>query len=246
MLANYNCLLLDVDGTLLDFSAAERGAIAGTLSEFDLPVTEETIALYSRINADLWAALERGEIKKDKLTVLRFETLLKELNTERDAIRMNNEFLTRLSKEAVPIPGAQELLEELAEFATLAVVSNGIHKVQMQRLKKANLLQYFDDIFVSEKMGVTKPSPRFFNQALKKLGVNNKEKVLVVGDSLGADIQGGKNAKLDTCWCNFVGAENTGKIQPTYEVQSYEQIKQIAIGEEALKNAALREKRHTV
>lgn len=246
MPANYSCLLFDVDGTLLDFSAAEKEAILGTLEQYGLPSNEETAALFSQINASLWAALEQGQIKKDKLTVQRFTQLLQQLDAKGDAVHMNNDFMTRLSAGAMPYPGAAELLEELAEFATLAVVSNGTQRVQMSRLEKSGLLAYFDDIFVSEKLGVTKPSPKFFYLALKHLGVKNRSRVLVIGDSLTADIKGGINAKLDTCWCNWGNEEAPPNIQPTHIARSYEQLKLIAVGEEELKLAELREKRHTV
>ncbi|MDL2252865.1 YjjG family noncanonical pyrimidine nucleotidase [Ruminococcaceae bacterium OttesenSCG-928-I18] len=246
MNANYNCLLMDLDGTLLDFGSAEREAIAATLTKSGLPHDEDTVTLYAKINAEMWDKLERGEIKKDKLVLQRFVQLLEELGAEGDPVKLNNEYMKDLSAAAMPFPGAAELLEELAEFATLAAITNGISKVQMNRLEKSGLLPYFDEVFVSEKLGVTKPSPKFFDAALRKLGVKNKEKVLVIGDSLAADIKGGNNAKLDTCWYNLAGAENTTDIVPTHEARSYMEIKQIAVGEEALEIAANREKRHTV
>lgn len=246
MAANYSCLLFDVDGTLLDFGTAEREAIAGTLEKFELPADEDTIVLFSAINAALWDELEKGKIKKDKLVVRRFVQLLEALGKSGDAIRMNNEFMTRLSTAAPTYPGADEMLRELAEFATLVVVSNGNQKVQTQRLEKSGLLPYFDEVFVSEKLGVTKPSPKFFETALRRLGIKNKARVLVIGDSLGADVKGGQSAGLDTCWVNFENVENTTGMQPTYTVQSYAQLKQVAVGEEELKLAATREKRHLV
>ncbi len=246
MAANYNCLLFDLDGTLFDFAAAEHEAILGTLEACGLPATEENARRFSEINTALWADLERGGIKKDRLVVQRFKTLLEELSAEGDPIRLNNTYMTRLSAQATPFPGADEVLAELAEFATLAAVSNGVEKVAMSRLEKSNLLPFFDEVFISEKVGCTKPNAKFFEVALKKLGVANKEKVLVIGDSLMADIQGGTNAGLATCWCNFSNAENTTNIQPTYAVKSYAELKVVAVGEEGLQLAATREKRHTV
>lgn len=244
MASNYNCLLFDIDGTLLDFASAEQEAITGTLENFALPATDETAKLFSQINADLWAALERGEIKKEKLVIQRFSSLLAKLETQGDAIKMNNEYMTRLSMSAQIFPGAKELLEELAEFATLAVISNGVEKVQINRLEKSGLLPYFDEVFVSEKLGCTKPAPRFFEIALRQLGIKNRSKVLVIGDSLAADIKGGIAAKLDTCWCNYDGVENSSGILPTHTVRSFAEIKLVAVGEEELKLAETREKRH--
>lgn len=254
MPANYNCLLFDLDGTLLDFAAAEREAVGGTLEKHGLPNDDDTIARFSAINAALWAQLEKGEIKKDKLVVQRFQKLLDELaengivpeGEKPDPIRMNNDYMTLLSAAATAYPGVEDLLRELAEFATLAVVTNGHQKVQLQRLEKSGLLSYFDEIFVSEKLGCTKPSPKFFDIALKKLGIRNKERVLVIGDSLGADIKGGNAAGLATCWCNYNDTENTSDVQPTHTIQDLAQLPLIAVGEEELKLAQTREKRHVV
>lgn len=246
MASNYSCILLDLDGTLFDFASAEREAVSDTLKSAGLPFEDSVLDLFSNINASMWAALERGEIKKEKLVVQRFKKLLETVNAEGDPIKMNNNFMTKLSESAAVFPGAEELLAELAEFATLAVVSNGIYKVQVSRLEKSGLMKYMDDVFVSEKMGATKPSPKIFINALKKLGVSNKSRVVMVGDSLGADIKGGIAAGIDTCWCNFTGAENTTKIIPTYTVSDYTQLKLAVVGEEALKLAETREKRHII
>ena len=246
MNASYNCLLMDLDGTLLDFGSAEKESISLTLASCGLPNDEQTVELYAKINAELWQKLERGELKKDRLVLQRFEQLLQVLDTQGDAVKMNNEYMKNLSLAAMPYPGAKELLEELAEFCTLAAATNGIGKIQMSRLEKSGLLPYFDEVFISEKLGVTKPSPKFFELALRKLGTSNRGRVLVVGDSLEADIKGGQNVRLDTCWCNFSGVENTTDIKPTHVVRSYMELKLVAVGEEALEIASNREKRHTV
>lgn len=246
MSANYNCLLFDVDGTLLDFASAEKEAVSGTLAQFNLPASPEVIEQFSTINSGLWKSMERGEIKKEKLVVRRFEVLLEQLGEKGDAAKMNQDFMTRLSQLALPYPGVQDLLNELAEFATLAVVSNGVYPVQMKRLKASGLLPFFDEVFISDKLGAAKPSPRVFDVAMRNLGIKNKSKVLVIGDSLSADIKGGNAAKLDTCWCNFAGEENDTGIQPTYTVRDFTELKLVAVGKEALELAATREKRHSL
>lgn len=246
MTALYNCILFDVDGTLLDFDAAEREAISATLEKFGLPAEGGAAERFSAINAELWRMLERGEVKKDRLVVLRFKRLLDELSVSGDPVRMNSEFLTRLSGAAPVLPGAAEMLEELAEYATLAVASNAVHAVQLQRLEKSGLAKYFDAVFTSEKLGATKPSARFFERALEALGVRNKARVLVAGDSLAADVKGAAAAGLHSCWCNFRGEQAVQGAAPTYTVRDFTQLKLVAMGEEALKFAAAREKRHTV
>ncbi len=233
-MARYNCLLIDLDNTLLDFDAAQRQALEKLFAAYEIPVTQENIDTYETINKALWAQFDRGQIGKGKLLVRRFAQLLEALGRTGDAAKMNDDYLTQLAKCGPIIPGADEFLEEMAEVATIAVASNGVYKAQKGRIAASGLEQYFDAVFVSERMGCQKPQRRFFDTALKNLGVSNRQKVLVIGDSLSADIRGGIDSGLDTCWFNPVGAENTTEWAPTYTVQGYEQLKPLIYGEDGM------------
>ena len=145
---------------------------------------------------------------------------------------VNRFYFSQLSQFGVAFPEAKDFLEEIAEVATIAAATNGVERVQKSRFISSGLAVYADELFVSERIGVAKPAARFFQTALKELGVNNNARVLVVGDSLNADIKGGINAKLDTCWVNFDEIENPTDIKPKYTVTSYEQLKEIIYGED--------------
>ena len=173
-MAYYNCLLFDVDDTLLDFAASEQSALLETFQEFDIPCDAETISLYKEINTALWSSLEKGEIKKEKLVQKRFSLLLEKLDKKGNAAKINDFYLNKLSQKAIMYEGAATILKELAEVATIAVVSNGVEKVQKGRLEQSGLLNYIDAVFVSEKVGVEKPTREFFDTALNTLGVYNR------------------------------------------------------------------------
>ena len=137
-----------------------------------------------------------------------------------------------------------KVLRELSEVATLAIVSNGAQKVQTRRLAESGVMNFMEDVFISEKMGCEKPNARIFDAALRALGVENREHVLMVGDSLASDIQGGSNAGLDTCWYNPNHAENPGKVIPTYEIASLEELYPLVMEQEELANVGLKNRRH--
>ena len=59
-MANYTCLLLDVDNTLLDFNAAERAAVGITLEHYGMPNGPEALETYHQINRQLWDSLAKG------------------------------------------------------------------------------------------------------------------------------------------------------------------------------------------
>lgn len=71
----YTTLLLDMDGTFLDFGAAERSAFFRAMENNGYEADENTYKLYSRINHGLWEAFERGEIDKQTLLFTRFGRL---------------------------------------------------------------------------------------------------------------------------------------------------------------------------
>ncbi|MBP8855360.1 MAG: YjjG family noncanonical pyrimidine nucleotidase [Oscillospiraceae bacterium] len=243
-MAYYNCLLIDSDNTLLDFDAAMAAAFHETMQQFELPDTTEAMEAYHQINNALWASLEKGQIRQDKLLVERFLRFTQTMGEKRDAVKMNEFYLNRLSAHADILPGADETLKELAEVATIVILSNGIDTVQRQRLQLSGLEQYADGIYTSQSVGAAKPARKIFDVALAELGVTNREKVLVVGDSLGADIQGGVNAGLATCWCNFKNEENNTQIKPTHIVRGYEELLRVVMDEEELSNVGSSEKRH--
>ncbi len=242
-MAYYYCLLLDADNTLLDFDEAERKALNETFTQFELPVDAETVALYDRINKGLWAALDRGEMKAEKLAVERFSRLGKELNRPLDAQQMSRAYLEQLARHGDTVPGALEALKELSEVATLAVVTNGFEKVQMNRLAISGLDRYLDGVFVSEKVGATKPSKKIFDTALNTLGIEHRDRVLVVGDSLRTDVLGGSKLGLHTCWYNPNGQE-PGDAQPTYTVTRLEELYPIVMEAEELANVGSKNRKH--
>lgn len=243
-MAKYNCIMMDIDNTLLDFDAAEHKALLETLQQFSLPCDEAAVSRYHEINSSLWGELNKGKIRRDKLVVERFDRFVKEIGAAAKATELNRAYTEHLATHADVIPGAEEALQELAEVATMIAVSNGTESVERGRLKLSGFEKYFDDIFISEAVGVSKPNPKIFQMAMRKLGIEHSDKVLVVGDSLSADIQGGVNAGLDTCWVNMNGLENESGLTPTYEVKALCELYPIVMEEDELQNVGLRNRKH--
>ena len=244
-MAKYYCILFDADNTLLNFDAAENKALAETLVNYGIEPDAETVQTYRTINEELWRQLEKGQIRREKLFGERFSRFLKAIDAAGDGAEMNRFYLEQLSTHP-DLMSAEvlDVLRELSEVATLAIVSNGAQKVQTRRLAESGVMNFMEDVFISEKMGCEKPNARIFDAALRALGVENREHVLVVGDSLTSDIQGGVNAGLDTCWFNPGHAENPGKVTPTYEIASLEELYPLVMEPEELANLGLKHRRH--
>ena len=76
-------ILWDVDGTLLDFAAAEKAAIQKLFGEFGLgECTDGMVARYSSISGGYWKRLERGEITKAEVLVGRYRDFFSEIGVD--------------------------------------------------------------------------------------------------------------------------------------------------------------------
>ena len=244
-MAKYYCILFDADNTLLDFDAAESKALADTLRNYGIEPDAETVQTYRTINGELWRQLEKGQIRRDKLMAERFTRFLKAVNAAGSGAEMNQYYLDQLATHPdLAATNVLDVMKELAEVATLAVVTNGFDRVQSRRVAESGLKEFVEEVFVSEKLDSEKPNRKIFDTALRSLGVENRERVLMVGDSLTSDIQGGINAGLDTCWYNPNHAENPGKVIPTYEIASLEELYPLVMEDEELANVGQKNRRH--
>lgn len=99
------------------------------------------------------------------------------------------------------MPGAHETLAELkGRGLRLAIISNAADDANVQRLiDNHNLRYYFDPIVVSAAAGIRKPNPRIFDFVLNAWQFSPAE-VVMIGDTLGADVLGAKNAGLKSVW----------------------------------------------
>jgi len=227
---HYDYVLMDVDNTLLDFDGAEDAALRETLGFYGYPLTEETLRAYHRVNRGLWDAFERGEITQADILSRRFLGFMEAMGGNHDPIGMNGSYMDRLAQQGSLLPGAEAFCRSLAPHCTLAIVTNGISAVQRGRLEACCLPSLFREIFISAELGYQKPQREFFDKVFLKLGIKDTKRVVIFGDSLSSDIQGGIQAGIDTMWYNPKGLP-CGSICPTFEVSSYEEARSLILGE---------------
>lgn len=228
----YELLLLDADETLFDFRRAEAFALERAFAERGLAASPETVACYDAINKEIWRRFERGEIDQATLKVERFALLFADLGVGLDPADFSERYLAWLGRGAFLLPGAEELCAYLAAKYRLAIVTNGIAKVQRPRFEASPIRRHFGAIVISEEVGAAKPQPAIFERACEAMGVFDKSKVLMIGDSLSSDIAGGAAFGVDTCWLNPSGASAggapaaaAGGPAPTYVVRDLAELK---------------------
>lgn len=217
-------VFLDLDDTLFDFHRAEDQALRLTLTELGINVTDEIVALYSRINESCWKKLEKGEMTRVQVLGGRFAMLFEALGVLGDPEKTWKLYERNISEQSFMLDGAIELLDELSEKYDLYGASNGTASVQDRRIEKSGIARYFKDIFISQRVGFDKPDVRFFEVAFEKAGVTDMKDCVMIGDSLTSDIKGGKNAGITTLWYNPKGKEPTPDILPDYQASSLDMI----------------------
>ena len=216
-------LFLDLDDTILDFKKAERIAISATIREFGVEPTEEVLHRYHIINKAHWEMLERGEQAREQILVNRFAVLFRELGVEADAERCARRYEVNLGKGHYFLPGAQEAVKKLHQRFRLFLASNGTASVQHGRMTSAGLYPYFEEVFVSQKIGHNKPSVEYFESCFAQIKDFDKSRCIMVGDSLSSDILGGINAGIATCWVAPMD-KDPGHIRPDYRIESIAQL----------------------
>ena len=222
----YPWILFDADDTLFDFGRSARYAFTRTLVCFEITGRDDYWEVYEYFNKETWLAFERQEITAVELRRIRFERFLDAVGEYRDPMEMNAHYLTELSQTKFLVDGAVALMEELLEKKyRLGLITNGLKEVQRPRIAQAHMAEYFEVIVISDEIGVAKPQPGFFEHAFTEMGQPEKEHVLVVGDSLHSDIQGGLNYGLDTCWFNPKNAANFTTLKPTYQIEKLAELK---------------------
>lgn len=217
-------VLFDLDDTLFDFHKAEKIALTKTLVHFGIDPTEETLALYSAINAAHWKRLELGEISREEVKVGRYRELFKTIGVECDPVKATAYYESMLAIGHYFMPGAPELLEELYGKYRLYIVSNGTAKVQEGRIGSSGIAKYMDGIFISQILGANKPDKQFFDICFSEIPDFSLSETVIIGDSLSSDIKGGINAGIITVWFNPKGIENDNDIKPDYTIKELSEV----------------------
>ena len=161
------------------------------------------IAAYRRHNRDVWQAFERGETDQATLRVERFRRLAAELAIpDLPLERVSTFYLETLANQSQLLPGALELVKNLAKKFPLALITNGIASVQNQRFAASPHHRLFPVHRHFRGSGHRQARPAHFPAGTGKRSASTPRDVLYVGDSVSSDMAAARNAGMDFCWLN--------------------------------------------
>lgn len=244
-------VLIDVDNTLLDFDACVKAALRDGFAHFGLPAyREEMFPVFTKINNALWHQIETGELTREQLMKIRFDRIFEALGIAFDGVTFEAYFRQYLFDSAIHVEGAVELLQYLSDKYVVCAASNGPYGQQIHRLEAGGLAPYLTYSFISEQVGAEKPSRQFFDVCMKMLrdrDVNEEketlaavsqvadcdlsqlcpEEVMMIGDSLTADMSGGIAYGMKTCWYDRDGKGLPQGMEVDHVVRSLGEIQDI-------------------
>ena len=217
-------VLFDLDNTLLDFDRAEHEALRQTLLHLCGYAPEELLRRYNAINRAQWKLLEQGKLTRHEVKLRRFALLFDEFDIRVSVEKAAREYEALLGIGHYYMEGAEEVLKTLAPCYGLYIVTNGTASVQQGRIGSAGLRQWVRDIFISEEIGFDKPNPAYFEACFARIPGLQRQKTVIVGDSLSSDIQGGKNAGIGTIWFHPGKTPRENGPVPDHEIAALREL----------------------
>lgn len=207
----FDVILFDLGNTLLYFDSVweqvigeMNAALLHSLTSSGLKLDGQNFLQQIEARFAEYDAQRSGEF-------LEFSTafLLRSLLDELDHTEVSEPILQKAVRDMyivsqahwLPESDALPTLQSLQEQGyRMGLISNAGDDQDVQTLiDKAGMRRFFDIILISAAQGIRKPNPRLFQQALQSWGVG-PERAAMIGDTLGADILGAKNAGIYSVW----------------------------------------------
>ncbi len=195
----YDAVFLDVDGTLLWVDLDVEGYV-----EDLAPYSRNGGLTVEKATGPVWESMRR-HIKENvkhrtEEALASFRRRNARETAEELGIEAPEDVLVRVAERRIsfrPYPESEAVLRRLAETGPrLYVVSNW--DIQLLRvLEDLGWTRYFDGVVASAVLGVEKPAPEIFEEALRLGGVD-RDRALHVGNDPVADVRGASEAGIDT------------------------------------------------
>ena len=224
MMGKYKWVLFDADHTLFDFDKASEEALADVFAHHGIHWHCDMYGGFKKINVQCWQEHELGMMDRDTLVYQRFKRYFDWMKIDLDPVATQQRYLEGLGKRPYLIPGADEILTILGPHLRLGYITNGMSAVQRPRLEMIGWHLKFNMIIIAGEIGHSKPHNAYFRHVHAEMGEPDKSAVLVVGDSLSADIAGGASFGYDTCWFNPQQNECSLERPPDYTITDLYQL----------------------
>ncbi|MBG0827519.1 HAD-IA family hydrolase [Planomonospora sp. ID67723] len=190
--SRYRVLLVDLDGTVVDYARTEAGALREVHHRFFRSGLRAFLHDFHAANEPLWAAYRERRIDLAELRLERWARL-------GAGPAVAAAFEEALGRNVALFPEANRALRRLSRHFRLALVTDGIAEVQRAKLRRTRIGRFFEHVVIAPEVGLRKPDGALLHHALSLLEAKSDES-LMVGDSLAGDGGCAREAGVDFCW----------------------------------------------
>ena len=177
-------------------------------------------------------ACQKPLMEKRELLPGRFREFFRQMGIEHiDPELMQKQYEKELGTKTYFVDDSYEIVTKLKEMGLKQyIVTNGILTTQQIKMKNSGFDKLIDKVFISSVIGYEKPRREFFDIVFEEIAGFQKERALLIGDSLTADMRGANHAGVDACWYNPGGKvlpEQSGSKEPLhveYEIGNLEEV----------------------
>jgi HAD superfamily hydrolase (TIGR01509 family) len=218
----YKAIFFDLGDTLMYFDGDWPEVFLQARIELLCSLQEAGINLGSKFVEDFYQSMTEyyraREIDYVETTVKEILRIVLEeygLRTISDEILTSSLADMHLVTQAhwIPEPEALPVLTQLkGEGYRMALISNGADDANTQVLvDKLGARDLFEIVISSAAIGIRKPNPRIFIEVLRQMKLNSKE-VVMVGDTLSADVLGAQKSGIFSIWIKKRGDTHRNRI----------------------------------
>lgn len=212
-------IFFDLDHTIWDFDRNAEETLnelyhTYNLDKLGLKSCSDFIHTYTENNHQLWTDYHLGKITKAFLRSERFSKTFIQLGIHPDAVpqQFEDDYVHISPTKTNLFEGAVDVLTYLQQKYTLHIISNGFKETTLTKMNLSNLNPYFQNVIISEDVGVNKPNPMIFEYALDKAKALKADSVMI-GDSLEADIYGAQNFGMEAIFFNPLAKEKPDDVK---------------------------------
>ncbi|MBL8789475.1 MAG: HAD-IA family hydrolase [Rhizobiales bacterium] len=209
-----DALVFDLDGTLVDTAPdlhAATNHVLSTLKRRSISMEE----VRSFVGHGARALIARGcEATGEPVDPRAIETLYQEFVIY---------YAANISAYSKPFPGLLDFLDRCkARNIAMAVCTNKLEFLSVQLLQALGLSPYFGAVVGPDTIGIAKPDPRPYHEALHRLGRDVASSIMI-GDSE-TDIRTGQNAGVPVIAVSFgYTPQHVSAFNPTHVIDHYDE-----------------------
>jgi phosphoglycolate phosphatase len=209
-MAQFNLLIFDLDGTLIDSQNDIAGAVNFVRSTYGLP----------NLNA--------GQVRSiigDGAKLLMAKALpdLKDNEIDIATVKFRDYYSAHLLETTRLFPGVRECLDKL-KGTIKVLLTNKPEDSTKAILRGLKIAEYFEDIIGGDTSPKKKPDPYHINEFIKKYNMQ-KSRCLMVGDGKN-DILAARAAgiKCAAAQYGYTDIDELNELQPDYSISNISEI----------------------